>query len=70
MSKTVKDEGEPGKAPSRPEYKEAQRDSSNMAAYHLCILCCRALDLASFTEHFAFGCRLSAVKSLPKVKLN
>lgn len=56
------------KAPSRPEYKEAHRDSSNMAAYHLCILCCSALDLVSFTECFAFGWRRSAVSSLAKVK--
>lgn len=65
----MKDEGEPGKAPSRPEYKEAHRDSSNMAAYHLCILCCSALDLASFTECFAFGCRLLAVWSLARVEI-
>lgn len=32
VSRTVKDEGEPGKAPSRPEYKEAHRDSSSTAS--------------------------------------
>lgn len=50
---TVKDEGEPGKAPSRPLYKEAHHDNFSMAAYHLCILCCSALDFASFTEYLA-----------------
>lgn len=47
----MKDEDEPGKAPSRPQYKEAHRDNFNMAAFHLCILCCSALDFASFTEY-------------------
>lgn len=42
---TVKDEGDPGKGPPSPaEYKEAHRASSNMVAYHLCILSWSALD--------------------------
>lgn len=66
---TVKDEGEPGKAPSRPLYKEAHHDNFSMAAYHLCILCCSALDFASFTEYLAFGFSLSALWSLEKVQM-
>lgn len=66
---TVKDEGEPGKAPSRPLYKEAHHDHFSMAAYHLCILCCSALDFASFTEYLAFGFSLSALWSLEKVQM-
>lgn len=63
----VRDEAEAGKTPSRPRYKEAHHDDFNMAAYHLCILCCSALDFASFTEYWAFGFRLSALWRLEKV---
>lgn len=59
----MNDEGKPGEAPSRLEHKEARRDGSKMAAYHLRSLCCSALDLASFKDRFfcnrreALGCR-------------
>lgn len=56
----MNDEGKPGEAPSRLEHKEARRDGSKMAAYHLRSLCCSALDLASFKNRG----RLLAAKGL------
>lgn len=36
--RTAKDEGEPGKAPSRPQHKEAHRDGTDVAAI-ICAYC-------------------------------